>query len=150
MSEYARLCTPEMPVALNALELTSIIALSSLAKSLRKVVGNPARMQRASMGSWARKRARRRTLGSALRDFMRQKRMKGFVSLRHNKDRSPMSLEALIMPKALVRVAFNASYLPSVGEQDDSVNFSCYDVVQDCNNMIELSQVYCEGWGMGC
>ena len=31
--------------------------------------------------------------------------------------------------------------------QDISLNFSCYDVVQGCDNMIELSQVYCDGWG---
>ena len=58
MVKVIRLCTPEMPVALNALELTSMIASASLAKSLRSVVANPARMRSASIGSWSRKRAR--------------------------------------------------------------------------------------------
>ena len=41
-------------MALKALKLTSMIASASLAKSLRSVVDDPARMQRASIGSWAR------------------------------------------------------------------------------------------------
>ena len=74
------LCTPQMPVALNALVLTSMMASASLAKSLRSVVDDPARMRRASIGSWARKRARRRVLRSALRDSMWRRRLEGFVS----------------------------------------------------------------------
>ena len=94
MVEDIGLCTPEMPVALNALVLTSMMASASLAKSLRSVVDDPARMRRASIGSWARKRAQRRVLGSALRDSMWRRRLEGFLSPRPDKDRSSMSLEA--------------------------------------------------------
>ena len=37
-------------MALNALELTSMIASASLARSLRSVMDDPVRMRRASMG----------------------------------------------------------------------------------------------------
>ena len=40
-----------------------MIASASLARSLRSAVGEPARMRRASKGSWARKSARRRFSG---------------------------------------------------------------------------------------
>ena len=81
MGENIRLCKPEIPVALNALELTSMIALAFKAKMLRSAVNDPAKMQRAPKGSWARKRMQRRVLGSASRDSMWWQRQEGFLSL---------------------------------------------------------------------
>ena len=104
-----------MPVVLNPMEPASMMVSASLAKVLSSVVDDTARMQRTSMGSWARKRARRRVLGSALRDSMWRRRLEGFLSPRPDKDRSSMSLEAWVFPKALMRGAFSTAYLSLVG-----------------------------------
>ena len=106
---------PAMPVVLNPMEPASMMASASLAKVLSSVVDDAARTRRTSMGSWARKRARRRVLGSALRDSMWRRRLEGFLSPRPDKDRSSMSLEAWVFPKALMRAAFSAAYLSLVG-----------------------------------
>ena len=104
-----------MPVVLNPMEPASMMASASLAKVLSSVVADAARTRHTSMGSWARKRARRRVLGSALRDSMWRRRLEGFLSPRPDKDRSSMSLEAWVFPKALMRAAFSPAYLSLVG-----------------------------------
>ena len=103
--------------------------ISLFAKSLRSVVDNPARMRRASIGSWARKRARRRVLGSALRDSMWRRRLEGFLSPRPDKDRSSMSLE-VSFTKGIDESSLQCIIFSINGwGQDDSLNFSCCDVV---------------------
>ena len=46
---------------------------------------------------------------------MWRRRLEGFLSPRPDKDRSSMSLEAWVLPKALVRAVFSAPYLSSSG-----------------------------------
>ena len=75
-------CTLKFSGSLKALELTSIMASAFLAKSLRLVVDDPARMRHAYMGSWARKWGQRMVLGFALRDFMWRRRLVCFLSPR--------------------------------------------------------------------
>ena len=46
---------------------------------------------------------------------MWRRRLEGFLSPRPDKDRSSMSLEAWVLPKALMRAVFSAPYLSSSG-----------------------------------
>ena len=47
-------------------------------------------------------------------DFMWRRKLEGILSLRPEKDRCSMSLEALVFPKALMREASGVSNLQSV------------------------------------
>ena len=36
------------------------------------------------------------------------------------------------------------------GRQDDGFDFSRCGSVQSCDNMVELGQIHCDGWGASC
>ena len=102
------------------------VGLLGQSLELSRGVDDVARTQCTSMGSLARKRARRRVLGSALRDSMWRRRIEGFLSPRPDKDRNSMSLE-WVLPKALMRPAFSAAYLSLV--EGDRIKASTSPVV---------------------
>ena len=144
------LCTPEMPATLNAPELTSMITSASLARSLRSVVDDPVRMRLTSMASWARKRQQRRVLGSALWTPLSEKAGKlSFTMTQQGQELHVLKILSLAKDIGEGRLQCIIFAISEQG-QDDSLNFSGCDVVQGCNNMTELNQVYCNGWGVSC
>ena len=58
-----------------------------------------------------------------------------------------MPLAAWVLPKASMRAAFSASYLSSMGGDED---FSCCGIVKSSDNMVQLGQVYRDGRAAGC
>ena len=65
-------------------------------------------------GQLGEEEGRKEGLGISIEGLHVARRLEGFLSPRPDKDRSSMSLEAWVFPKALMRAAFSVAYLSMV------------------------------------